>query len=83
MDSLHSPAPIQELEFQTKKREKVHGDKFVDVMGSFVKVAHFSLAELDESWKEMNLRVGCLLSMFSMLQLELNAKLGCYIASGS
>ncbi|XP_032228211.1 disheveled-associated activator of morphogenesis 1-A [Nematostella vectensis] len=43
----------KELDFQTRKREKIPGDKFVDVIGSFVKVAQFSCCEVEEAWEEL------------------------------
>jgi len=54
----------KELEFQHKKKERIHGDKFVDAMGSFVKVAQFSLSELDETWKDMKQKYGKAVAMF-------------------
>lgn len=54
----------KELEFQQKKKERIHGDKFVESMGSFVKVSQFSMSELDDSWKEMNLKYAKAVSMF-------------------
>lgn len=54
----------KELEFQHKKKERVHGDKFVESVGSFVKVAQFSLSELDDSWKDMKQKYGKAVSMF-------------------
>ena len=56
-DILCALCVLQELEFQQKKKERIHGDKFVDAMGSFVKVAQFSLSELDETWKDMKQKV--------------------------
>lgn len=61
---------LQELEFQQKKKERIHGDKFVESMGSFVKVAQFSLSELDETWKEMKQKV--LLSSISFTPTSLS-----------
>ncbi|RMX61131.1 hypothetical protein pdam_00016690 [Pocillopora damicornis] len=54
----------KELEFQQKKKERIHGDKFVEAIGSFVKVAQFSLSELDESWKDMKQKYAKAVSMF-------------------
>ncbi|XP_078350098.1 disheveled-associated activator of morphogenesis 2-like [Oculina patagonica] len=54
----------KELEFQHKKKERTHGDKFVESMGSFVKVAQFSLSELDDTWKDMKQKYAKAVAMF-------------------
>lgn len=61
---------LQELEFQQKKKERIHGDKFVEAMGSFVKVTQFSLSELDESWKDMKQKVNFYFSTYNVLVIS-------------
>ena len=47
----------QEVDFQNKRKDHAPGDQFVSIMGSFVKMAQFSLSELEDSWKDMKQRV--------------------------
>ena len=55
---------FQELEFQSRKRERVHGDKFVESIGIFVKVAQASCSELEDSWEELKQKVQQFIYLF-------------------
>lgn len=48
---------LQELDFQSRKREKVHGDRFVESIGAFVRAAQNSCTELDDAWDELKQKV--------------------------
>jgi len=49
----------QELQYQNslKKKDKLPNDRYVESVGSFVKVANFSIQEVEETYKEMEDRV--------------------------
>ena len=48
-----------ELQYQSslKKKERLPNDRFVETVGSFVKVANFSIQEVEEIYNEMQDRV--------------------------
>lgn len=48
---------LKELDFQSRKREKVHGDRFVESIGAFVRAAQNSCTELDDAWDELKQKV--------------------------
>ncbi|XP_031573049.1 disheveled-associated activator of morphogenesis 2-like [Actinia tenebrosa] len=54
----------KELEFQTRKREKTAGDKFIESMSSFVKVAQFSCTELTDAWDELKQKYQKIVKLF-------------------
>lgn len=61
----------QELQYQSslKKKERLPNDRFVETVGSFVKVSNFSLQEAEEIYKEMEERVS-VNTLFQSLGIE-------------
>ncbi|XP_066923009.1 disheveled-associated activator of morphogenesis 1-A-like isoform X2 [Clytia hemisphaerica] len=56
----------KELQYQStlKKKDRLPNDRFVETVGSFVKVANFSIQEVDEIYKEMEDRLVKTFSLF-------------------